>query len=196
MRPGTSNCTVSGLQFWPLDPRPEEVDIGDIAHALSNVCRYGGHVREFYSVAEHSVRVAHFLADNIVGEDAKGRETIRRLTLTGLLHDAGEAYIGDMTRPLKRCAGMEEFARIEGRIYTVIAQKYGCMDPLPPAVALADDVLLVTEVRDLHPALHARPDCLRAYADVTPLPEMIFPWPPQYAKRLFMEMFRKLGGAS
>jgi hypothetical protein len=80
--------TYSGRQFWPLDPRVEDVHLEDIAHALSNVCRYTGHVREFYSVAEHSVHVSW----SCEPEDA----------LWGLLHDASEAYLADMARPVKQ----------------------------------------------------------------------------------------------
>src|SRR4051812_6540197 len=80
--------TISGKAFFPLDPRPADVDIQDIAHALAFQCRFGGHVKEFYSVAEHSVRVSLICAH----EDAKW----------GLLHDATEAYLSDIVRPVKR----------------------------------------------------------------------------------------------
>ena len=71
--------TYLGIQFWPLDPRPEEVMLFDIAHSLSNMCRFTGHCREFYSVAQHSVIVSQ----NVPREDAAW----------GLLHDASEAYM-------------------------------------------------------------------------------------------------------
>src|ERR1051326_5760594 len=79
--------THTGKQFWPLDARVDEIDIEDIAHGLSHICRFGGHCRHFYSVAQHSVLVS--------------RAVPLQLRMAGLLHDATEAYIGDMVRPLK-----------------------------------------------------------------------------------------------
>src|ERR1039457_118422 len=80
--------TFSGLRFWPLDPNPEKILIDDIAHALAHQCRFGGHASRFYSVAEHSVHVSRLCPP----EDA----------LWGLLHDASEAYLVDLPRPLKQ----------------------------------------------------------------------------------------------
>src|SRR5262245_27549306 len=101
--------TISGRKFWPLDPRPEEVCIEDIGHALSLVCRFGGHCHTFYSVAEHSVRVS-LLAEDMAKSSAHWTdENIRMIALSGLLHDAAEAYIGDMVRPLKRQPQMVSF---------------------------------------------------------------------------------------
>src|SRR5271165_7548492 len=95
VRPGSADNrkgdwiqTYTGRVMYPLDPRPEEINIIDIAHALSNLCRFTGHVRTFYSVAEHSVRVSQHC-------DPKD-------ALWGLLHDASEAYLADMSRPMKR----------------------------------------------------------------------------------------------
>src|ERR1017187_10636100 len=82
MAPHGSITTFSGIHFWPLLPNPADIRIEDIAHALSNQCRFAGHAREFYSVAEHSVRVSQLCPP----EDA----------LWGLLHDASEAYLTDV----------------------------------------------------------------------------------------------------
>lgn len=79
--------TYTGRQFWPLDPKPEEVCIEDIAHALSQQCRYAGHTIRFYSVAQHSVEIA--------------LRVPRAAALWGLLHDAAEAYLVDLPRPVK-----------------------------------------------------------------------------------------------
>src|SRR5687767_13374438 len=86
-RKGDWICTYQGIQFWPLDPKPEDVSIIDIAHALSNVCRFGGHSRWFYSVSQHSYYVSLY--------------TRPENALYALLHDAPESYIGDCVRPLK-----------------------------------------------------------------------------------------------
>jgi uncharacterized protein len=83
--------TFTGITYYPADPRPLEVDIRDIAHALSLLCRYTGHCRVFYSVAEHSLHVADLVRS--YGPD---------IELEALLHDAAEAYCNDISRPLKR----------------------------------------------------------------------------------------------
>jgi hypothetical protein len=90
-RTGDFMQTYTGRQYWPMDPRPHEVYIEDIAHSLSLQCRYAGHCIKFYSVAEHSVLIARHLAATRAPEVA----------FAGLLHDAPEAYCVDIPRPLK-----------------------------------------------------------------------------------------------
>jgi 5'-deoxynucleotidase YfbR-like HD superfamily hydrolase len=92
-RVGNWSQTFTGLQFWPCDPRREDVRVEDIAHALALQCRFAGHCRVPYSVAEHSVRVAEWVWDETSGD--------RRASLAALLHDASEAYCVDVPRPLK-----------------------------------------------------------------------------------------------
>jgi 5'-nucleotidase len=126
--------TFTGVAFYPFDPAATEVHDMDIAHALSLQCRFGGHCREFYSVAEHCVRVSHIVPPNYARE--------------GLLHDAAEAYLIDLPRPIK--LGMPEYSTVEKRIAKVIGYKYGAwLDPLPDEVKLADEIMLATEKRDL-----------------------------------------------
>ena len=120
---------VSGKPFWPLDPRSDEIEIADIAHALSMLCRYGGHCQGFYSVAEHSVLASHL----VPAEHA----------LWGLLHDATEAYLVDLPRPVKRC--IPEYGRREEALAEVIAERFGLPWPMPAAVAHADTGALVIE---------------------------------------------------
>src|ERR1035437_1784040 len=98
----------SGARFYPLDPRPDEIDAADIAHALSLLCRYGGHVDRFYSVAEHCVLMSRAVAP----ENA----------LAALLHDATEAYVVDVPRPLKRC--LRDYAPIEAAVWRAIASRF------------------------------------------------------------------------
>lgn len=128
-RRGDWQQVYTGRAFWPLDPRPEEIDIHDIAHALSMQCRYGGHCRRFYSVAEHSIHLSHVvpLCD----------------ALWGLLHDASEAYLVDIPRPLKR--SMEDYRRWEGILMQVVAERFGLPLPMPDSVALADVRILTNE---------------------------------------------------
>lgn len=121
--------TVSGISFEFLEPKPEQIDIEDIAHALSMTCRYTGHCREFYSVAEHSSLCSLLLPPE--------------LKLAGLLHDASEAYITDVASPIK--AHLSNYQAIEDGIMEVVAKKFGFEYPLHPAVKYVDLVMLSTE---------------------------------------------------
>jgi len=107
----TENCirTYSGIYFNVFDPKPEMVNINDIAHALSMQPRFGGHLPEFYSVAQHSIHVCDKLSD--------GNE------IYGLLHDASEAYLIDMPRPVKK--GLTNYKEIEEKIMKVISDAFG-----------------------------------------------------------------------
>lgn len=161
--------TFSGRLFHPLEPRNEDLDIRDIAHSLSMLCRFNGHCLRFYSVAEHSVRVSKILP----GE----------LRLWGLLHDAGEAYLTDLPRPVK--GQVSGFREMEDRILERVADAFGLSWPMPGPVKAADDKLLATEARDLmapHPADWG--------LGATPLDEVIAdPLGPEAAERLFLETF-------
>ncbi|HEY8593285.1 MAG TPA: hypothetical protein VIL42_10550 [Sphingomicrobium sp.] len=132
-RTGNWMQMYSGGQFWPLDPRAEEVRIEDIAHALSNICRYGGHCERFYSVAEHSVLVSYAVPP----EHA----------LIALLHDATEAYVGDVVRPLKRL--LSGYAAIERRVWEAIASRFGMAVELPDCVKVADNAVLLAEQQQI-----------------------------------------------
>ncbi len=85
--------TIGGHSFDPLSPSAEDIDVRDIAHSLSMICRANGHFSEFFSVARHCINCA---------KEAEARGFGARVRLLCLMHDAAEAYIGDMTRPLKR----------------------------------------------------------------------------------------------
>ena len=138
--------TWSGVKFYPFDPRPEEINLTDIAEHLAKTCRFGGAVRDFYSVAQHSVIVSveaeHLIL--LAGADA---ELARAVARCGLLHDAAEAYIGDMVRPLK--LGMPEYRAVEHRIEAAITTRFGLLDPMPAVIKRADNAALMTERRDL-----------------------------------------------
>jgi 5'-deoxynucleotidase YfbR-like HD superfamily hydrolase len=174
LREGDCFQLFSAGPFYPLDPRPVEIRIEDIAHALSNLCRFGGHCRKFYSVAQHSVLVSRIVS--------------LQLALEGLLHDAAEAYLGDMVRPLK--ASMPAFSRAEEKVYAAVAEKFNLPPRIHREVARADLVALSTEARDLM----AREESIwgKWVGRVRPLPRRIIPLAPPLAEKLFLERFREL----
>jgi hypothetical protein len=101
--------TYTGKLINPMDPDPKAICIEDIAHALSNICRWTGHSRWFYSVAQHSVHVASYVT-------AKNK-------LWALLHDATEAYLCDIATPVKEAAGMEAYREAEKTMMWIIKKK-------------------------------------------------------------------------
>jgi uncharacterized protein len=124
MKPGVI-MTYTGKIFNVFDPDPDLICIEDIAHALSNLCRFGGHTDDFYSVAEHSCRVSI--------------EVPRALKLQALLHDASEAYIVDMPSPIKY--HIPQYLEFENKLMSVIAEKFGFEYPLNDTVKRADKYL-------------------------------------------------------
>jgi uncharacterized protein len=158
--------TYTGKAIEPLNPDPALIDIRDIAHALGNVARFCGHTRTLYTVAQHSVLVSR----NVPPEHA----------LVGLLHDASEAYLSDIARPIKQ---QPEFGTVykaaEERLMHAIGEALGFDWPPPACVKRADEMLLRSEQRDL------MPDLLRFEGDEY-LPEPINPWPPEFAKFMFL----------
>lgn len=134
-RKGDWMQTYSGRQFWPLDPRADDVMLVDIAAALSKLTRYGGHCLRFYSVAEHSVLIARALRAN--GYDPQ-------VCRAGLLHDASEAYLSDVIRPIKPY--LANYLTIEARLMLVIAERFKIDVALPAAVKAADNAILSDEM--------------------------------------------------
>lgn len=167
--------TFTGRQFFPLSPRVEDVDIHDIAHALSNLCRYGGHTECFYSVAQHCLLVSRIVP--------------REHALRGLLHDAAEAYLIDVPRPIKHSIGMECYRESEDRLQKVIYERFGLSPDDPPCIKEADRILLRTEQRDLmKPAPVAWQDSREgALQDF-----LIEPLLPHAAERAFLSRFNHL----
>ena len=125
--------THTAKKFHPLNPDPELIEIEDIAHSLSLQCRYNGHCHDFYSVAEHSVR----LSQVVPTEDA----------LWGLLHDAAEAYFSDLPRPIKN--QFPKFRELEDALLEMIMHRFGLGPKMPPAVKKADEQKLsVAEMKN------------------------------------------------
>jgi hypothetical protein len=169
--------TFSGIAFWPLDPRPDEIHIEDIAHALAMQCRFTGHVRRFYSVAEHSIHVS-LLCDP---SDA----------LWGLLHDASEAYLADVARPVKRLPSMAEYKAAEKRLQSAIAGRFGLGANEPDSVQKADNVMLGIEARDLMAPLQPGWEKWLALIGSHGL-VLTQPWSPEEAEARFLARFQTL----
>lgn len=171
--------TFTGRQFFPMDPRAEEVDPVDIAHALSMICRYGGHTRRFYSVAEHCVLMSHAVAP----EHA----------LWALLHDATEAYVGDMVRPLKH--HMPAYRDVEDRLMVVILERFGLElvdgdELIPAAVKEADNRILLDE----RAAVLSPPPADWQIEDLEPLGVHVAGWSPVEAELMYGERLHELLG--
>jgi len=163
--------TFTGKQFFPLNPRGEDIDIRDIAHSLAMQCRFNGHCLKYYSVAEHSVRLSLMLP--------------KELALWGLLHDAGEAYLCDLPRPLKH--QMPSYFDFEDKLLSAVAQRFDLPYPIPQPVFDADNTMLATEARDLM----ADPP-VPWNLPYEPLPEPIPPMRPAQAEQEFLYRFAQL----
>lgn len=184
-RPNTIQ-TYSGEGYFFEDPSPDAVRLDDIAHALSNMCRFAGHTKWFYSVAEHSVIVSRIL------EEQGWDKAIQR---GGLLHDAHEAYIWDCPRPLKPLLG-DGFKALADKADAVIAARFGLLPHLfhIPPVKLADDMALVAEANELmRYGVEVWSD--KRYLTVPPLPFGVGPEGllPGDAEEIFLDRAEELG---
>ncbi len=170
--------TYKGIDFYPFDPKPEEIDIEDIAHALSLQCRYAGHCRFHYSIAQHSIYVS---------------QCVPKLdALWGLLHDASEAYLVDLPRPIKNFSLLGvEYRVIEANLMACITKRFGLEGEMPLSVKHADERVLATEKRDIMPPCGRDWDL--GFAPVKGL--HIASWSDMAAESKFMERFRELTAA-
>jgi len=167
---------VDGRYFNFRKPRAHRYEITVIAHALSHICRYTGHVRDFYSVAQHSVLVSHIVDPEFA--------------LWGLLHDAAEAYVGDVSAPLKQL--LPEYKLIEREIEFHLWRQFGLEGELPPEVKHADLVALAMEQRDLMPA-----DAPWAVLDgIKPIASPVFAATARGSKNMFLKRFNALTNAT
>lgn len=167
--------TATGRAFWPLSPRSEDVCIEDIAHALSMKCRYTGHTLSFYSVAQHSWHASMI----VPAEQARG----------ALLHDATEAYMPDVARPVKK--SMPSMQMMEADLANAIAAHFGMQpeDFSTPEIKHADLVLLATERRDL---MSPPPFRWTSTENIAPMEDIIKPMNPHIAKHVFLSRYREL----
>jgi hypothetical protein len=177
------NRILTSRRVWinPIDPMARDINIYDIAHALSQICRYGGHTPVFYSVAEHSLRVADVL-------DSVGAYEYH---LAGLMHDSAEAYLSDITAPVKH--NLVGYDAYEDRMLQCICERFNI---LPVAkvysdvVKFADRCILATEMRDLF-----NDSGYNLYG--TPLIEPLLlsrVMSPSQASNAFLDRFKDYGG--
>ncbi len=171
--------TFSGRKFYPLNPRPDEVYLEDIAHALSCICRFGGHCKSFYSVSEHSVLVSL---------------TLPQYGIEALLHDAAEAYLGDVPRPLKHQPEWAQFRDIENRVLAAVYQRFG-VNSTPQShdeIKKIDDRILVDEVTALatNPSLTLETKALKG---LEPVGVNVQGNPWWLAERIFLSRAAELG---
>lgn len=169
--------TYTGFEFWPLDPRPQDINIYDIAHALSLKCRWTGHCRKFYSVAQHSVMMSYY------GPKMEHKRQ-------ALFHDAAEAYLPDVSSPIKK--ELKGFQEIENYLLGMIFEVLGISWPLDPVIHKLDVMMRATEKRDLMSGqLHDRIWCCEG---VQTFADEIIPWSPEESEESFLERYYELGG--
>ena len=177
--PGPYLQTVSGRWVNPFDPDPEQLDAGDIARALANQCRFGGHCRVFYSVAQHSVIVSELVEER--GGDADD-------AFAALMHDASEAYLGDMPHPLKhRSALGSAFKEAEAHLERALVARFG-IKPDVPEIKRVDRSLLATERRAFSDESWHWPEL----EGVVPLELELVAWSPDEAYAAFSRRYADL----
>lgn len=172
--------TFTGVMFDPLHPDPAKIDIRDIAHALSFLCRANGHFKSFYSVGQHCVNCAR---------EAEARGYSRKVQLACLLHDASEAYLSDVTRPVKQ--ELPQYLQIEMPLQDTIWKKYlgeNLTDTEYRQVFDIDDAMLYhefvalmdTRLTETEPGLKTVPEfAFLGFAET---------------RQAYLQLFRELGG--
>ena len=164
--------TCTGKRFYYAKPTEDSICIEAIAHALSLQCRFNGHVKHLYSVAQHCCHVSNALP--------------REFRLQGLLHDAAEAYIGDIVSPFKD--QFPEIQKMEDEILKKIFSVFDCSFPLSKEVLDSDRRMLYTEFRDLG---FAEFGLMRDSAP-EPYEIVISPWSSTVAESQFLKLFREI----
>ena len=171
-------CTWSGKKLFVLDPKPEDICIEDIAGALSNLCRFNGHCDVFYSVAQHCIEVSY--------------QVPKEWSLGGLLHDAAEAYLGDMIRPIKQV--LPEFKELEKRWEKAIETAFDLQltDEARAAIKEADSRMLLTERRDVAHRAWGFRTWKEDEQGVRPFDGILSPLPMSVNRQEFLARYREL----
>lgn len=177
--------TGSGGAFNILEPNQDDIHVEDIAQALSMQCRFNGHCLSFYSVAQHSIHVAELYEESYPPQNDG--------IMFALMHDAPEAYIGDVVTPLKQL--LTEYKAIEARVEQAIMFKFGVFSDLTqirPCVKAVDTLMLLAERRDLLPPskvvwnIHNT-----SHVNLDLVPEIV-PWPQEEAYERFIAFYERI----
>lgn len=181
--------TFTGKLVDPFNMACSDIDIRDIAHALSNMCRFNGHVKDFYSVGQHSTLMGLYWQ----GSGDRATWEVRRC----LLHDASEAYIADLVRPVKHHPMMQVYRDLEKSITKVIYTWAGLTYPDPNWLHVLDDRMLRTEQRDFMFNPSAESVFLDAKAEQvhvkpgTPIPYRLSSWSPRMTEHRFLKLWEE-----
>lgn len=195
-RIGSFIQTITGKLFWPLDPRPDEVEVEAIAHSLSQMCRWTGHSRQFYSVAQHACVVSDLV-----------RPLAPHLALAALHHDSAEAYLSDICSPTKQFLYLryedssgavreESFTEAEHRIEQVIFEALGIQTPSATGRATIKTADLAALRYEQHHLMSAFPAEDPIYSIGLIGREWTCPWDPSSAKRHFIQRHNELKAAN
>jgi len=168
--------TYTGRRIYFRDIKLEDISIIDIAHSLSHICRFTGHTKEFYSVAQHSVLVSD-------------HQTTLAEKRAGLLHDATECYVNDLASPLKKYLSGCGYSDLEDDFHEVINEKFNINGGMTPNIKKADLQALFTEKRDV---LNTQNSDWGWGDEIIRFEEVIIPLQPKKARALFLSRFKEL----
>ena len=174
---GTWFQTFMGGRFYPLDPQSHEIDPRDIARGLAYQCRFVGQVSHFYSIAQHSV-----LCADMALEEYGDNHPLARVML---MHDATEAYVGDMNRPLKSL--LPDYRDIEHATWRAIARRFVLPLEMAPEVKAIDNKVLAIEKAALCPNAEPWPG-----VDDIETQSPFMAWTPEYSLAMFSTKFYDL----
>lgn len=172
--PVPSIQTYTGKEVFPLSPDASAIDIRDIAHSLALQVRFAGHTAEPYSIAQHSVLVSYMVP--------------KQYALWGLLHDASEAYLVDLPRPIKHHPAMAAYRDAEAVLMKAVCDHFCLEYPEPPSVKAADRVILYLEIQQLFRQL---PEWVHIPSEILAI-SMPIPWPYRVAEKTFMDRYVEL----
>jgi hypothetical protein len=176
--------TKNGKRLDPTDVQPDQLDIEEIAHALANINRFNGHTKWPISVAQHSVYVSRLVGDGVPG-------------LQGLLHDASEYVLGDITKWLKHTPAFDRYRETEDRIQRVIYAHFGCPEEMLPEVAAADKLMVRVEGEAMWgPNWSDVPGYGPLTEDERAPVGKWEPWTWSFARHHFLERFKELRDGS
>lgn len=191
---GPFTITYLGERFYPLDPRPEAIKLGDIAHALALICRFGGMCRSFYSVAQHSVHVSEQMQEHLrpagvaPGDASRMPRNHIVQCMHGLLHDGSEAYLGDIVTPIKSLPGMRDYATAEQVVQWCVCSAFGLPEEPSKLLHIVDARMMLTEAHQLMTGEWPP-------AKLDPYDMELSPMGPMAAETRFLDRFAELAAA-